>query len=123
MPYAAKRPCCAGGCRALVDKGYCAEHQHLAPKRQIDKYRGNSTARGYNYKWQQARRRFLSINPLCVECQSTGIVKAATVVDHIVAHKGDQRLFWDESNWQSLCTACHNHKTATQDSNFAAGRG
>jgi len=32
---------------------------------------------------------------------------AASVVDHIVAHRGDQELFWDQSNWQSLCKPCH----------------
>ena len=32
---------------------------------------------------------------------------AATVVDHIIPHKGDSDLFWDESNWQSLCKRCH----------------
>ena len=32
----------------------------------------------------------------------------ATLVDHIIPHKGDQALFWDWRNWQSLCTPCHN---------------
>lgn len=123
MPYAAKRPCCASGCRALVDKGYCADHQHLAPKQLIERQRGNSSQRGYGYKWQVARKRHLVEHPLCVECESNGIVKAADVVDHIIPHKGDQQLFWDESNWQSLCSTCHNRKTATQDSNFAHSRG
>ena len=25
--------------------------------------------------------------------------------------RGDQTLFWDESNWQSLCQPCHDRKT------------
>lgn len=29
------------------------------------------------------------------------------VVDHVIAHKGDQRLFWDRSNWQVLCPDDH----------------
>ena len=33
----------------------------------------------------------------------------ANVVDHIIPHKGDERLFWDaDNNWQSLCEECHN---------------
>lgn len=32
----------------------------------------------------------------------------ATVVDHIKPHRGNQKLFWDKENWQSLCTKCHN---------------
>ena len=35
----------------------------------------------------------------------------ATVVDHIIPHRGDRKLFWDESNWQSLCERHHNEKT------------
>jgi 5-methylcytosine-specific restriction protein A len=40
---------------------------------------------------------------------------AATVVDHILAHKGDAGLFWKQSNWQALCRRCHNRKTAVSD--------
>jgi len=29
-------------------------------------------------------------------------------VDHIIPHKGDESLFWDPGNRQSLCTNCHN---------------
>jgi 5-methylcytosine-specific restriction protein A len=32
------------------------------------------------------------------------------VVDHIKPHKGDQRLFWDKSNLQTLCKTCHDSK-------------
>ncbi len=35
----------------------------------------------------------------------------ANEVDHIKPHNGDLALFWDESNWQSLCKACHSRKT------------
>ena len=38
-----------------------------------------------------------------------------TVVDHIVPHRGDQKLFWDKSNWQPLCKACHDRKTWRED--------
>lgn len=40
---------------------------------------------------------------------------AATVVDHIIPHRGDQKLFWDRSNWQALCKSCHDSKTMTED--------
>ena len=63
--------------------------------------------RGYGYKWQKARAQFLQKHPLCVMCEAEGRVTAATVVDHIVAHRGNQSLFWDRSNWQSLCSTHH----------------
>jgi 5-methylcytosine-specific restriction protein A len=44
-----------------------------------------------------------------------GRLVKATVVDHIVPHRGDVKLFWDENNWQSLCKSCHDHKTMTED--------
>jgi len=66
-----------------------------------------STQRGYGYKWQRAREHHLRDNPLCAYCQRQGLVTAASVVDHIVAHRGDMTLFWDLSNWQGLCVSCH----------------
>ena len=48
-------------------------------------------------------------------CERQGIVTAATVVDHIKEHKGDYGLFWDESNWQSLCASCHSGIKRTQE--------
>ncbi|HEJ1634707.1 TPA: HNH endonuclease [Pseudomonas aeruginosa] len=71
----------------------------------------NSTQRGYGYRWQQARARFLAKHPLCRSCSEAGDVVEATEVDHIIAHRGDQALFWDESNWQPLCKPCHSAKT------------
>lgn len=74
-----------------------------------DSWRQNksSTQRGYGYKWQKARERFLKKNPLCAYCQRDDRVTAANVVDHITPHRGDQKLFWRESNWQALCSSCH----------------
>jgi 5-methylcytosine-specific restriction protein A len=41
-------------------------------------------------------------------------VVAATVVDHVVPHRGDQRLFWDTANWAPSCKPCHDAKTARE---------
>ena len=67
----------------------------------------SSTARGYGYAWQQAREGHLRNNPLCVMCEAEGRVVLATVVDHSEPHRGDQKLFWDRSKWQSLCATHH----------------
>lgn len=68
----------------------------------------SSTARGYTYEWQQARKEWLTTHPLCVMCMKAKRVCQANVVDHIKPHNGDMRLFWDRTNWQSLCAPCHN---------------
>lgn len=52
-----------------------------------------------------------------------GKVTAATEVDHIVPHRGDERLFRDEKNLQSLCRPCHSRKTAVEDGGFGNYRG
>lgn len=73
--------------------------------------RASSSQRGYGSRWQKARITYLARNPDCVMCG-----KKATVVDHIIPHKGDQQLFWDSaSNWQSLCKICHDKAKAIQE--------
>ncbi|WP_342664986.1 HNH endonuclease [Shimazuella kribbensis] len=53
-----------------------------------------------------------------MECERNGRVVPATVVDHITPHKGDRELFWDSTNWQSMCSTCHNRKTVWFDGIF-----
>jgi 5-methylcytosine-specific restriction protein A len=118
MVTRAKTICRHAGCPKLVDvSGHCEKHaaQH---QQQSDAKRGSASSRGYNHKWRKARITFLKRSPLCAECEREGIVCAATVVDHIKAHKGDQVLFWDTSNWQSLCKQHHDRKTAIEDGGF-----
>jgi len=80
--------------------------------------RDTAVKRGYGYAWQKARMGFLKNHPVCAECQKQGRVTAASVVDHITPHKGDQALFWDHNNWQPLCKPCHSRKTAAQDGGY-----
>jgi 5-methylcytosine-specific restriction enzyme A len=120
----AKRPCARPGCAALVDRGYCVEHAVNGPATLNERRRGSSAERGYGYRWQQARQRFLRHHPLCVDPDGVhrGRFEAATDVDHIVPHRGDPVLFWLESNWQPLCASCHSRKTAKEDGGFGAAR-
>ncbi|MFG1452780.1 HNH endonuclease signature motif containing protein [Xanthobacter sp. V2C-8] len=74
---------------------------------QVDQRRGSARKRGYDSRWDKARKSYLSSHPLCVMCEREGRVTAATVVDHIKPHRGDQVLFWDAGNWQPLCKPHH----------------
>ncbi|MFA7456062.1 MAG: HNH endonuclease [Micavibrio sp.] len=56
----------------------------------------------------------LQEQPLCALCAQAGLVKAASVVDHI---NGDA-LDNDRSNLQALCASCHARKTAREDGGF-----
>jgi len=80
----------------------------ISETKRIDNRNQNSAARGYDRRWRKARLNYLAKHPVCVSCGY-----GATVVDHIVPHRGDKQLFWDVSNWQALCERCHNRKTAS----------
>jgi 5-methylcytosine-specific restriction protein A len=113
MPY-----CLQPRCDALVVRGYCPRH---ARRREQD--RGTAARRGYDYRWQVRSLRFRQLYPLCGMrpgnqrpvcslCFETGRATLANLVDHVVPHRRDPVLFWDElGNWQSLCDACHRRKT------------
>ena len=73
----------------------------------MDYERESAAKRGYDHRWRKARESFLRKHPLCVECSKIGIHTPATVVDHIIPHRGDSKLFWDKTNWQSLCRPHH----------------
>jgi 5-methylcytosine-specific restriction protein A len=109
MPYKPKTPCKHHNCPNLTNNSYCQEHKHLY-------IRDNSSKRGYNSKWRKLRKIFLQKYPLCNKCKQNGKYVEATVVDHIEPHRGDEKLMWDESNWQSLCKPCHDKKTGKYDS-------
>lgn len=104
MPHTPKRPCRHPGCPNLSHDVYCEKHRPLYA-------RESSASRGYDQRWRAARRRFLRAHPLCAQCRRDGALTPATVMDHIIPHRGDERLFWDEGNWQPLCKPCHDRKT------------
>lgn len=110
MPRKSKRPCSHPGCPNLIDNRYCAEHKPLHPERP------SAAKRGYGSKWQRVSKVYLRKNPMCVKCKANGRFVTATVVDHIVPHRGDSVLMWSESNWQALCKHCHDVKTGNEDS-------
>ncbi len=74
-----------------------------------------STERGYTYAWQKAREGWLKKHPICVLCEEEGVIKSATVVDHKIPHRGDMVLFWDRSNWQSMCKTHHDGKKQREE--------
>ena len=119
MPFKPAKPCAYAGCGALTHDRYCSAHAR-AVARQYDQQRGSAAARGYGRRWQRLRLQFLQRHPLCEACKAEDRLTAATVVDHIEPHRGDQRLFWDQNNWQALCKPCHDAKTAREDGRWGA---
>ena len=112
MPRRPALPCKHPNCPRLVPYGskYCEEHSHLHSLEVK-----STKEKGYDSRWNKARLRFLKLHPFCIRCLKRNRYKQATVVDHIVPHRGNQKLLWDEGNWQPLCKSCHDHKTVTED--------
>lgn len=77
--------------------------------------RPTSRQRGYTAAWEKARAAYLASHPWCAMCAKIGMQTPATVVDHITPHRGDQRLFWDQSNWQPLCQPHHDRVKQRQE--------
>ena len=74
------------------------------------------TKRWYRLRWNQLKN-----NPLCLFCLNEGISTAATIADHIKPHKGNESLFYDAKNLQSLCKACHDSTKKRIENNLSLG--
>ena len=114
MPYAAPRHC--PNHRKLFSGARCPDCAKES-KARAEERRPNAGERGYGGDWRKARADFLEAHPTCSHCGAP-----ATVVDHVVAHKGDKALFWARSNWQPMCQPCHRTKTNQSDGGGFGGR-
>ncbi|MEO0485283.1 MAG: HNH endonuclease [Pseudomonadota bacterium] len=63
-------------------------------------------------RWQKLRRQVLKRDAYI--CQKTGVALVGVypapnspVVDHIVPHRGDEALFWNEGNLEAVSKAYH----------------
>ncbi|MBN8972933.1 MAG: HNH endonuclease [Rhizobiales bacterium] len=73
-----------------------------------DARRGSARARGYDARWDRSAKVFRAHHPLCLGCEAEGRISVATVVDHVLPHRGDMDLFWDATKWQPACDFHHN---------------
>ena len=101
------RPCAHRGCPQLTRDTWCPQHKPQHNRRVSAAY--HSWYDGD--EWKALRAEHLLEEPFCRECARNGERVPATVVDHIVPHRGDRQLFRDKGNLQSLCKRCHDRKT------------
>lgn len=127
MPMLPSKPCGAPGCGALAVRGavFCEKHAFLALERErrrkaaASRSRDRAAHRLYSTAaWVEGRRAYLAENPLCLDCLARGVLEPATDVDHVIPHKGNRALFFDQKNWRGFCHSCHSKKTTTQDGGF-----
>lgn len=67
-----------------------------------------------NKAWRDLRAAQLRKQPLCEDCQKQGKITAASVCDHVNAHKGNMELFWS-GPFASRCKYHHDVKTIMED--------
>lgn len=86
----------------------------------MTKYKKKPWQHLYNTKaWKQLRRAQLDKQPLCVMCRDKfKRVRPANVADHIKRHQGDESLFFNANNLQSLCRSCHDVHKQRQERGF-----
>jgi 5-methylcytosine-specific restriction endonuclease McrA len=70
-------------------------------------------------RWIKLRNAHKAKEPLCRYCMQQGRAVPMAVVDHIRPHNGNEALFFDPSNLQSLCRP---HHDATKQAEERGGR-
>ena len=108
MPLKGNRVC---SCGRTVPAGECPCRR--ARKAEYDRNRPTAAQRGYGNPWYRESKEFLARreNRFCAfKCG-----RVADLVDHIIPHRSNPKLFWDHSNWQALCTHCHNTRKQSME--------
>lgn len=110
MPISAPRICACGKVVPHGTRCACQQKRDAERKARHDQRRPSARERGYDSKWDKARTAFLAVHRTCAKCGAP-----SRVVDHIIPHKGDMRLFWNRGNWQALCTTCHSSRKQREE--------
>ena len=53
-------------------------------------------------RWRKERESYLSMHPYCTVCKG---------FDHVEKVSADSSKFWLPTNWQAMCSKCHQSKT------------
>lgn len=106
MPTAALRPCIGSPTcpETAIYKGRCRTHARTQERTRYNA----ETRKWYSTEaWLVLRLSVLHDDPICTDCRA----QASTEVDHKTPHRGVYALFWERSNLQGMCKACHGRKT------------
>lgn len=109
MPMSPPRLCTTPNCPGRIQAGVCSV---CGPKRRARDTRKGSTARGYDYRWQQFRLTYIAEHPLCVDCEAEGIVGPATDIHHERKLADHPEAKYDERYLKALCVPHHSKRTA-----------
>ncbi|MCB1476619.1 MAG: HNH endonuclease [Rhodobiaceae bacterium] len=77
------------------------------------------TARWQKLRWSVLVRDLFT----CRMCKRIEADTSKLVADHIKAHRGDEALFWDAENIQTLCKPCHDSAKQQEEQASLTTRG
>jgi 5-methylcytosine-specific restriction enzyme A len=75
-------------------------------------------------RWREMRLRIFARDGFTCQHRGCGFMTADTsklVCDHRQPHRGDERLFWDEGNLQTLCKPHHDREKQREERGGRAG--
>ena len=105
MALAPLHKCNEVGCNALVRVPRCEEHKST----------GGCNAPGDPFysgrRWRKLREKFLSVHPICTDCNLIGRTTAAVDVHHKARRRDSPELAYEWSNLDALCHSCHSKET------------
>src|SRR5579862_6355906 len=107
-------PCEKPGCLNLISRSrFCDDHKQR-PEPRAGWSMSNTKA------WRDYSREYLVAHPWCVDPFGLHLGRAvpATVVAHVVGHKGNPQLFYAESNHAPWCRSCNSHQAVEREGGF-----
>lgn len=116
MPMKPPRICSCGHRIASGAQCPCERRRAAEGRARADAARPSARERGYDSKWERESKAYLAApeNRMC----ACGCGRVADMVDHKIAPKGDQKLFWNRSNWQPMARACNTRKAIRTEGGF-----
>lgn len=88
---------------------YCDQHKHRA-RVHPNGQRLSPRERLYDHRWRVYSKAYVETHPYCSYCG-----EPTTCVDHVIAPRGDQELFWDPTNHTPACSSCNSAKAVREE--------
>jgi len=110
-----RKICNHPSCNALIDttERYCPEHRVESESKPFSKAVRYNSALYATSRWRNLRKAILKENPRCERC-GIGRDEASLHAHHIIPPRGNEELFYDETNLGVLCAGCHRAETARE---------
>lgn len=91
-----------------------------ADKAERERYRNAQPWRAWYHtaRWKALRLVIFVRDGFRCQWPGCGVIEHRTsklVADHRKAHRGDESLFWDEGNLQTLCKPCHDSRKQREE--------